>query len=114
MRSAKYQRIVNGLQWRQRFLRSSHYELEVRYHPRQKRQEPVGDIDLVDSISETEVIPEKVTIHLKQIENGEIKGLGTGAFVWPAAHVLSKYIENQYIEGMHGLNICDLGSGTGS
>lgn len=34
-----------------------------------------------------------------QIENGELAGIGTGASVWPAAHVLCKYLEGRYGAG---------------
>jgi predicted nicotinamide N-methyase len=49
----------------------------------------------------------------KQIGNGEMKGIGTGAVVWPAAHVLAKFIECRYPEGLCGYTVCDIGSGTG-
>ena len=61
-------------------------------------------------------------IKLHQVINGEIKGLGTGTLVWPAAHVMTKYIEKLYRHNdgdnfvkssLLGKNICDIGSGTG-
>lgn len=56
----------------------------------------------------------QTTLHFKQILNGEMKGLGTGTFVWPAAHVLAKYLEITYPDfGLRGKTICDIGSGTG-
>lgn len=46
---------------------------------------------------------------------GELTGLGTGATVWPAAHVLSKYLEKRFGPGgMLGLRCIDLGAGTGA
>jgi hypothetical protein len=62
----------------------------------------------------------------KQLEGGgELSGVGTGAVVWPAACVLSKYIERTYDrgsvnsagsccwDGMRDMRVCDIGSGTG-
>lgn len=43
-----------------------------------------------------------------------MKGLGTGTLVWPAAVVLSKYLEKHFGSGeMQGKRVCDIGSGTG-
>ena len=54
-------------------------------------------------------------IKVTQISNGEMKGLGTGTLVWPAAHVLSKYLEKKYIScpSFKEKRVCDIGSGTG-
>lgn len=42
-----------------------------------------------------------------QIENGELAGIGTGASVWPAAHVLCKYFEGRYgAEGVYSVLGC--------
>ncbi len=60
------QRKANSLQWRQKYQKASTYE-----------------ITLVD----------KRCFTFNQIDNGEIKGIGTGAVVWPAAHVLAMYLE---------------------
>ena len=50
---------------------------------------------------------------LDQVPNGETSGVGTGAHVWPAAHVLAKYMERRFgQEGMAGQDVVDLGSGT--
>jgi len=51
------------------------------------------------------------TLEFDQIPNGETSGVGTGAHVWPAAHVLSKYLEKR--GGLAGATVVDLGSGTG-
>lgn len=52
-------------------------------------------------------------LEIRQIEMGEVKGLGTGANVWPAAVVLAKYLEKKYgPNGMAGLRTVDLGCGT--
>lgn len=46
--------------------------------------------------------------------NGEDTGLGTGTFVWPAAHVLAKFIEKHSSAlKVPSRRICELGSGTG-
>ena len=48
-------------------------------------------------------------------KQGELTGLGTGATVWPAAHVLAKYLERRWgAGGMTGLRVVDLGAGTGA
>lgn len=54
-------------------------------------------------------------IKVTQISNGEIKGLGTGTLVWPAAHVLSKYFEKRFFtcSSLQNKRVCDIGSGTG-
>ena len=77
-------------------------------------------------------------LRIRQICNGEMKGLGTGTFVWPASHVLAKYLEkicgdSSYSsctctstgggregeggEGgghlLKGKKVCDVGSGAG-
>ena len=60
-------------------------------------------------------------IKVNQILNGETKGLGTGTLVWPAAHVLSKYLEKRFLSvgdsfshpPLAGKRVCDVGSGTG-
>ena len=49
-----------------------------------------------------------------QIDNGEMKGIGTGTVVWPAAHVLVKYIEMRFAGGgLEEKRVIDIGSGTG-
>lgn len=60
-------------------------------------------------------------LKFRQLQAGEVTGLGTGATVWPAAHVLAKYLERRFPNvgagegrrGMEGLRAVDLGSGTG-
>ena len=85
LKNKKMQRSANALQWRQKYQNS-----------------PIYDITLED----------QRTFSFKQIGNGEIKGIGTGAVVvfqlvsfvciiidgmcgqvWPAAHVLAMYME---------------------
>jgi Lysine methyltransferase len=115
MRSQKYQRVAHGLQWRQKYMKCSHYELSMRTSDTQLDKVAIKPNN--ESINdETKDIMHSgvITIRLRQIDNGELKGLGTGTFVWPAAHVLSKYLENNYSNRMIGMNICDLGSGTGT
>ncbi len=54
-------------------------------------------------------------INIKQLSNGEESGIGTGAIVWPAAHVLSKILEMEYGQGgLLNRRVCDIGSGTGA
>lgn len=62
-----------------------------------------------------------MVLEFRQLQAGEVTGLGTGATVWPAAHVLAKYLERRFPDagvgegrrGMEGLRAVDLGSGTG-
>lgn len=65
-KNKKMQRSANALQWRQKFQNS-----------------PVYEITLEDNRF----------FSFNQIGNGEMKGIGTGAVVWPAAHVLAMYME---------------------
>lgn len=80
--------IFNQLKWRQKYQSSEVYELKL-----STGQE----------------------LKVRQILNGEIKGLGTGTQVWPAAHVLIKFLELRHraSRGMHGKKVCDIGTGTG-
>ncbi len=48
-------------------------------------------------------------LNLKQIENGESNGLGTGATLWPAACVLSKYLDLHYKDRLPSMRVCDIG-----
>lgn len=59
------------------------------------------------------VLDDGRVLRVRQIENGEISGLGTAATVRAAAYVMSKYLELKYHNDMKGLNVCDIGSGTG-
>jgi len=87
--SVKMKRIHKSLMWRQMYLNAPTYCYEFE--------------DLANS-----------TLAICQIENGEISGLGTGAQVWPAAHVLCKYLENKMKKGHFvGKTCADIGSGTG-
>ena len=86
-KTAKIKRLVNSLQWRHRYQNSDQYSIKI--------------------LGET-------VITVKQVSNGEIMGLGTGVSVWPAAHVLSKYLEKRYsANSLCSLRVCDIGSGTG-
>lgn len=85
--STMVQRMINSLQWRQAHSKDEYYPLAM------------------ESGAE---------LRLRQLQAGEVTGLGTGATVWPAAHVLVKYLERKYDKmGMKGLKVVDLGSGTG-
>lgn len=90
MRSNKYRHLASQLQWRQKYIKSKFYELSL-------LSLRFGEIRL----------------YIEQIDNGEIKGLGTGSFCWPGAHVLSKYLELKYKNDMTNMRVCDIGSGTG-
>jgi len=85
--SAKMKRLQSSFSWRQSYLNTEFYIYEFE---------------------------DSKKIQLFQIANGEISGLGTGAQVWPAAHVLCKYLEKNYLpHNLRGRRVCDLGSGTG-
>jgi predicted nicotinamide N-methyase len=86
---SRLDKMMGALQWRHAHLTSEEYPLEI------------GGVSL----------------KIKQLMQGELTGLGTGATVWPAAHVLSKYMEHRWplkSGGMKGLRVIDLGSGTGA
>lgn len=83
----KVQRMINSLQWRQAHSKDEFYPLALES----------GKV-----------------LQIKQLQCGEVTGLGTGATVWPAAHVLAKYLERRCGEGgLRGSRVVDLGSGTG-
>jgi predicted nicotinamide N-methyase len=86
IKNPKFQRIWNSFKWRQTYLNSDEYLLELNNGK---------------------------TLKLQQISNGELKGLGTGSLVWPAAHVLSKYFEKSLSYYFPGKSVIDIGSGTG-
>lgn len=96
--NSKHRRVLESLQWRQAYQNKDFYEYVLED----------GD----------------TRIRVSQIPNGELKGLGTGTFCWPAAHVLAKYIELRWGTactsstdsnscGLIDRNVCELGSGTG-
>ena len=64
--SLKVQRMVQSLSWRTQYSLAEFYPMEVNG------------------------VPFKV----KQLKQGELRGLGTGATVWPAAYMLIKYLEH--------------------
>jgi hypothetical protein len=98
--SSKFNLAISALKWRQQYLGEDWYVLPLE---------------------------SGFQLRVKQLDNGELRGIGTGAVVWPAACVLSKYIELRYgnpltanqtrdstgRRGMQGLHVCDIGSGTG-
>lgn len=88
MRNRKYAKAVEAFQWRQSHLDASLYPIELED----------GNI-----------------LHFKQVAHGETTGIGTGATLWPAAHVLSKYLEKKLsaCANRSRLRIVDIGSGTG-
>ncbi len=94
LQNSKHKRLFESLQWRQAYLNAEQYEYK-----------------LEDTTIRLNPVP---PLRVKQILNGELKGLGTGTFVWPAAHVLAKFLEKRYHgAGLKGKRICDIGAGTG-
>ena len=88
-KSGRLQRLSASLSWRQRYQK----ELEYSY-----------EFNGGDNV-----------LNVSQVSNGELKGLGTGTFVWPAAHVLAKFLEKNFDckNKLIGTRVCDVGSGTG-
>jgi hypothetical protein len=66
LKKSKFKRTANTLKWRQKYLGSDTYNIELE---------------------------DGRMFQLSQVKNGEESGVGTGCSVWPAAHVLSKYLE---------------------
>lgn len=90
-KNSKQMLMLRSLQWRQAYQNEDHYC----YHLEEEREEDLK-------------------FELRQILNGEMKGLGTGTFVWPAAHILGKYLEITYGPNrLAGKHVCDIGTGTG-
>jgi len=63
----------------------------------------------------------EIKLHIEQVVNGEFSGVGTGAHVWPAAHILAKHLVRRNImtKSKRGSGfiedkvVIDVGSGTG-
>ena len=90
-KSTKLQRLSASLSWRQRYQTAQEYVYEFNNSNK--------------------------SLRVSQVTNGEMKGLGTGTFVWPAAHVLAKFLENNFNSRdniqLNGARVCEIGSGTG-
>jgi ribosomal protein L11 methylase PrmA len=101
LKNKKFQRITNNLKWRQQYQNSRLYPLTLGCHR-----------DSDDRNGHSNI---KKELTFCQIDNGEMRGIGTGAVVWPAAHVLVKYLEKQFNSPnqMRGQRVIDIGSGTG-
>mmetsp|Transcript_3328 Transcript_3328/g.10320 ORF Transcript_3328/g.10320 Transcript_3328/m.10320 type:complete len:495 (-) Transcript_3328:76-1560(-) len=84
---SRVQEAVSALKWRQRYRGAKWYVLEL----------ASGRV-----------------LALEQRTRGEAEGLGTGGTVWPAAHVLARYLERRvWPRGdMRGLRVLELGAGT--
>jgi predicted nicotinamide N-methyase len=55
------------------------------------------------------------TLAVRQVMMGEVRGLGTGGTVWPAALVLAKHLERRFgAGGLRGKRVIELGAGTGA
>jgi hypothetical protein len=85
--NCKFGRIFNSLKWRQRYQNSTDYIVEF---------------------------DDQRILKIRQVQNGEMKGMGTGTMVWPAAHIMVKYLERMHQStGLRGMRVLDIGSGTG-
>ena len=93
--SLRLKAVSNVLTWRQSYESSEQYSYPL---------------------DEATVDGEGERLLIRQIRNGEMKELGTGTFVWPAAIVMTKYLEKCYRENKNvysGKRCIDIGSGTG-
>ena len=132
VRSAKLQRMAASLSWRQTFQSASVY-------PYTTSDGHILRFDQVPSIAVISPLLSSLfsnTFRFGQVANGEMKGLGTGTQVWPAAHVLAKFLEKHFDHtrekrgdersekrgderreesetSLHGCRVCEIGSGTG-
>jgi hypothetical protein len=103
IRNPKFRRAASALQWRQKYLGCDIYSLSIG-----------DDSDTVsarqDAVSGACNISGTWTLELHQVKNGEESGVGTGCSVWPAAHVLVKYLEQRYKSqgGMQGIRFVTL------
>jgi predicted nicotinamide N-methyase len=91
--SSKMKRVTRALQWRQSF---------------QNKEVCNG------------IVVGSEELNIIQIPNPEEAGIGTGGQVWPAAVVLTKYLERRFgtpdkqtSDSLTDKNVCELGSGTG-
>lgn len=98
--SNQLNRIANSFAWRQKYENKVEYLLPISIHS--------------NSISTGDDVIDEIRMCIRQIPNGEIKDIGTGSNVWPAAVVLIKYLESLQAEGYFvGKSVIDIGAGTG-
>lgn len=98
IRNPKFRRAAAALQWRQKYLGSDIYGLTIGDGGESPHKSEGREDSDVSSGGPW-------TLELHQVKNGEESGVGTGCSVWPAAHVLTKYLERRYRSpgGMRGL-----------
>lgn len=110
LKNNKFKRITNNLKWRQQFANSLNYKYTLNTPPA-AAPPPTPPSNTTPPANSNNKGKE---LYFNQISNGELNGIGTGAVVWPAANILSKYIEKKYNEnGLKNKRIIDIGSGTG-
>lgn len=73
-------KIVASLSWRDRYCNQPYFHMTLEPPPAWKHH--------------TRVRQERLRI--RQLPNGELTGLGTGATVWPAACVFIKFLQHQF------------------
>jgi hypothetical protein len=104
-KSSNLYKVSQVLGWRNRFSQSEYYPVKLSLSNGHKGLEEISTVEF----------------KVKQVQRGEVDNTyGTGATVWPASLVLTKYLEhlvnndkNTICKNVKGLNICDLGAGTG-
>jgi hypothetical protein len=107
-KSSTIHKVSQVLGWRNRFSQSEYYPIELCL------SNPNGSNELPQKENST------IGFKVRQVQRGELENTyGTGATVWPASVVLTKYFEHLVnTDDSRGwknekLNICDLGAGTG-
>lgn len=122
VKNEKQLRMFQNLKWRQAFQHSTHYYYSCEPETSSFITEQFGTIDpSYKQKIDRNISSDNYSFSVEQISNGELKGLGTGTFVWPASHVLSKFIEKKFIKtsetgsvtsSLQGLKVLELGAGT--
>lgn len=86
--NSQFENALQSLQWRDHYCNADTFQLEIN----------------------------NKILCIRQLKNGELNGIGTGATVWPAACVLSKYLEHQVklkLLSLKQKKVVELGCGTG-
>ena len=133
MRSPRLQMITRALFWQQRYMRCEFYEYTFNDYLSSGDNSSSCNSDITNECNSS-LSESNKCLRLRQISNGEMKGLGTGTYVWPASHILAKYLEKQCghrnancgreetrggggeeVGGnwLRGKKVCDIGSGAG-
>lgn len=80
----------------------------------QKRIQTLGWRNRYSQEDDYPITVNGVNFSVRQVQRGEVEGTyGTGATVWPAAVVLTRYLERHATTLLRDKRVVDLGSGTG-